>query len=114
MATAPSRGRRLLKRYPILAPVPENERPAIVSAALCNPVVLFLIVGGGLLLLPLYFNFAFAFLRIGEEPGAIFAIAKLGAAVLLPLCIVVPLLSRLLLPFFIRREMEKRGYPTPP
>ena len=111
MATTPSRGQRLLRRYPILAPVPEHERPAIVRASLRNPIVLFLIVGGGFLLLPLYFNFAFAFLRLGEEPNAIFMIAKLGAAMLLPLCIVVPLLSCFLLPFFIRREMEKRGYP---
>ena len=112
MATVSPRGRRLLKRYPVLAPVPENERSAIVGAALRNPVVLLLVVSGGFLLLPRYFTFAFAFLRIGEEPNAIFMIAKLGAAVLLPLCIFVPLLSRFLLPFFIRREMEKRGYPT--
>jgi len=113
MGALSPRGKRLLRRYPILAPVPEMERPAIVSASLRNPVVLLLVIGGGLLLLPLYFNAAFAFLHIGEEPDFIFTIAKLGAAVLLPLCIVVPLLSRLLLPFFIRREMEKRGYPTP-
>jgi hypothetical protein len=110
MAVNSSRGRRLLRRYPILAPVPEDERPAIVSASLRNPVILLLIAGGGLLLLPLYFNFAFAFLGVEQELDAIFKIAKLGGAVLLPLCIAVPLLSRFVLPFFIRREMEKRGY----
>jgi len=110
MAAVSPRGRRLLKRYPVLASVPEDERPAIVRAALKSPVVLLLVVGGGLLLLPLYFNFAFAFLHIGEEPNLIFTLAKLGAVVLLPLCIAVPLLSRFLLPVFIRREMKKRGY----
>ena len=110
MAGAPSRGKRLLTRYPILASVPENERPVIVRASLRHPAVLLLIVGGGLALLPLYFNFAFAFLGIEQERDAILKLAKLGAALLLPLCIVVPLLSRFLLPYFIRREMEKRGY----
>ena len=110
MATVSPRGRRLLKRYPVLAPVPEHERAAIVGAALRNPVVLLLIVGGALLLLPPYFHFAFDFLRIGEELNVIFTLAKLGAVLLLPLCIVVPLLSRFLLPVFILREMKKRGY----
>jgi hypothetical protein len=113
MTRASSRGQRLLKRYPILVPVPESERPAIVKAALCNPVVLLLVVGGGLLLLPPYFNYAFALLGIEQERDAVFTIAKLGAVVLLSLCIAVPLFSRFLLPFFIRREMEKRGYSAP-
>ena len=110
MAAASSRGERLLRRYPILAPVPENERPGIVRASLRNPVVLLLIVGGGLLLLPQYFKFAFAFLGLEQERDMIFMIAKFAGVVLLPLCIAVPLLSRFLMPFFIRREMEKRGY----
>jgi len=110
MTIESSRGRRLLRRYPILAPAPENERAAIVSASLRNPIVLLLVAGGGLLLLPQYFNFALTFLRFGEEPNALLTLAKLGAAALLPLCIAVPLLSRFVLPVFIRREMEKRGY----
>ncbi|MCL1939739.1 MAG: hypothetical protein FWG04_03660 [Desulfovibrionaceae bacterium] len=110
MAVKSSRGQRLLRRYPILAPASENERSSIVGASLRNPLVLLLVLGGGLLLLPPYFHFAFAFLRVEQEPDTIFKMAKLGAAVLLPLCIAVPLLSRFVLPFFIRREMEKRGY----
>jgi len=113
MIAPSSRGKRLLRRYPMLASAPEHERPAIVRAALRNPVVLLLVVGGGFLLLPLYFHVAFAFLRLGEELNALMTLVKLAAAALLPLCIAVPLLSRFLLPFFIRREMEQRGYPIP-
>ena len=114
MLSSSPRGKRLLRRYPILAPVPEEERPAMVRAALRHPAVLVLVIGGGLLLLPPYFDWAFALLRIEGEPDFFMKIAKLAATVLAPLCIAVPLLSRGLIPVFIRREMQKRGYETAP
>lgn len=110
MIAPSSRGKRLLRRYPLLAPVPEDERPAVVRAALRHPVILLLLIGGALLLLPLYFEFVIAFFAIAEERDNILMLAKLGVAVLLPAGLIVPLFSRLLLPFFIRREMERRGY----
>ncbi|MDL2267548.1 hypothetical protein LJC46_06135 [Desulfovibrio sp. OttesenSCG-928-G15] len=112
MAT-PTRGERLARRYPILAGVPEAERPAIARAALRNPLLLLIVLGGGLLLLPLYFDFAFRFLGVEAEQNMMMQLTKLAGSVLLPIAIVVPLLSRFVVPAFIRREMIKRGL-TPP
>lgn len=112
MAPPPSRGKRLLQRYPVLAAAPEHERPAIVRAALRNPLVLLLVFGAGLLLLPMYFDLVFAFLELAEEQSTVMALAKLAGAVLLPCLVAVPLLSRWVIPVFIRREMKKRGYPA--
>ena len=106
----PSRGKRLLRRYPMLAPVPENERPAVVRAAIRHPVVLILVLGGGLLLLPLYFDWIFRLLGVENETNLMLQLAKLGGAVLAPCILAVPLLSRFVIPAFIRREMKKRGY----
>ena len=114
MAACSERGARLVKRYPILAPVPEGEREAVVRAALRHPLTLLIVVGGGLLLLPLYFDYAFALLGVATERSALMAIFKVGAATLAPLCLLAPLLSRFLIPRFIQREMEKRGYAAPP
>lgn len=113
MAASSERGKRLLRRYPLLAQAPDGERAAIVRAALRHPVVLFVVVGGGLLLLPLYFDVAFSVLRIETEGETFMKLFKIGAAVLAPLCVLAPLLSRFLMPLFIRREMAKRGYAPP-
>ena len=105
-----SRGERLAGRYPPLAAVPEEERPGIVRAAIRHPVFLLLVAGGGLVLLPPYFSFAFSFLGIEREMNMPLATAKLVGAVLLPALVAVPLLSRFVMAGFIRREMLKRGY----
>ena len=105
-----SRGKRLLRRYPVLAPVPEDERPAVVRASLRHPAVLLLVLGGGLLLLPLYFDWAFRLLGVESESNLMLQMAKLGGAVLAPCILAVPLLSRFVIPIVIRREMKKRGY----
>lgn len=110
MNSSSSRGKRLLARYPVLAPVPEAKRPEVVRAALRHPIVLLLVLGGGLLLLPVYFGFAFSFLKVAQETDIILKTAKLAASIVIPLCIIVPLLSHFLIPHFIRREMRKRGY----
>lgn len=107
---APSRGRRLLRRYPALAPVPEDERPAVVRAAIRHPAVLILVLGIGLLLLPLYFDWVFRLLRVEQEANLMLWIAEVGGAVLVPCIVAVPVLSRFVIPVFIRREMKKRGY----
>lgn len=105
-----SRGKRLAKRYPVLASVPEDERPAIVRAALRHPLVLVLVLGVGLLLLPLYFDWIFTLLGVEAEQDLLLKIAKLGGAVLLPCVLAVPLLGRFVIPVFIKKEMRKRGY----
>lgn len=105
-----SRGARLGRRYPILAQVPEDKRPEIVRAALRRPLLLLPVLLAALLLLPLYFDFAFARLGIGGAPQSIFDLGKIGCAMLLPVVIAVPLLSRFALPHFIAGEMKKRGY----
>ena len=105
-----SRGKRLARRYPVLLSVPEDERPAVVRSALRHPLVLLLIVGGGMLLLPFYMREMFELLRVEQETVFLFKLAKLGGIILLPLVVVVPLLSHFVLPRFIIKEMRKRGY----
>ena len=105
-----SRGKRLARRYPLLNGVPEEERPAIVRAALRHPLVLLLVVGGGLLGLPLYLGQMFVLLGVEQEPVFLVKLAKFAVIVLLPIMVAVPVLSRFVLPRFIRREMRKRGY----
>ena len=105
-----SRGKRLARRYPLLNSVPEEERPAIVRAALRHPLVLLLVLGGGLLGLPLYLGHMFTLLGLEQEPEFLIKLAKFAGIILLPIMVAVPLLSRFVLPRFIRREMRKRGY----
>lgn len=108
-----SRGKRLVKRYPVLASVPEEERPVIVRTALRHPLMLLLVVGTGLLLLPMYFDWIFAQLGVEHETQLLLQIVKFAVAVLLPIIIVVPLLSRFIVPHFIVKQMKKRGYDSP-
>ena len=105
-----SRGKRLARRYPILNSVPEDERPAIVRAALKHPLVILLVVGGGLLGLPLYLNEMFGLLGVEQEPIMLLKMVKFAGIILLPVVAAVPILSRFILPPIIRREMRKRGY----
>ena len=105
-----SRGKRLARRYPLLANVPEDERPAVVRAALRHPLVLLLVFGVGLLALPVYLREIFALLGMETEQALLLKLAKLAGAILLPIVVAVPVLSRFVLPRFIRREMRKRGY----
>lgn len=107
---ASSRGRRLARRYPLLNSVPEDERPAIVRAALRHPLVLLLVVGGGLLLLPPYLDKMFFLLGVEQEEMLFLKLIKFAAVLLAPVVVAVPLLTRLVLPRFIRQEMRKRGY----
>ncbi len=105
-----SRGRRLARRYPVLNSVPEDERPAIVRAALRHPLVLLLVLGVGLLVLPLYLGGMIALLGVEEEQVVLLKLAKFAGIILLPIVLAVPVLSRFVLPRFIRQEMRKRGY----
>ena len=105
-----SRGKRLARRYPLLSSVPEEERPAIVRAALRRPLVLLLLIGGGLLALPPYLSQMFTLLNVEQEPVFLLKLSKFAAVILLPIILAVPVLSRFVLPCFIRREMRKRGY----
>ena len=109
MASA-SRGKRLARRYPILNSVPEDARPAVVRAALKHPLVILLVVGGGLLGLPLYLNAMFGLLGVEREPALLLKLVKFAGVILLPVVVAVPVLSRFVLPPIIRREMRKRGY----
>lgn len=104
------RGKRLARRYPLLNDAPEEERPAIVRAALLHPLVLLLVIGGGLLGLPPYLEYMFVLMDVEQEPVLLIKLAKLAGIVLLPIMIAVPLLSRFVLPRFIRREMRRRGH----
>ena len=94
----------------MLRAVPEDERPAIVRAALGHPLVLLLVAGAGMICLPLYLDFMFALLNVEREPVIILMLAKIAGIMLLPIAVAVPLLSRFIMPRFIRKEMEKRGY----
>ncbi|MDR0338978.1 MAG: hypothetical protein LBH65_01735 [Desulfovibrio sp.] len=105
-----SRGRRLARRYPVLAPVPEDERPAVVRKALRHPLLLLPTLAVALVALPPYFDFALRFLNVTAQPESIFDLGKIGCAILVPVIIAAPLLSRLVLPSFILREMKNRGY----
>lgn len=105
-----SRGARLARRYPILNAVPENERPGVVRAALRHPLLLLPAVAVALLLLPLYFEFAFRLTGIAAGPDNIFDLGKVGCVVLVPVIVAVPLLSRFVVPYFIGKEMHKRGF----
>ena len=104
------RGKRLLKRYPLLESVPEEERPVVVRAALRHPLLIVPFVLVAFLVLPLYFNEMFALFKVKEEPEAMLMMAKYAVIVLIPIIIAVPLLSRLVVPGFIKKEMVKRGY----
>ena len=105
-----SRGARLARRYPQLKDVPEAERPAIVRAALMNPIVLLAFIAVGLLVLPHYLFMAFAVLGVEQEPNLLFKLAKLAGIALVPIMLAVPLLTKYVMPRFIRKEMIKRGY----
>lgn len=107
-----TRAMRLLKRYPMLETVPESERPAVVRAALLNPVLLVALVGVCFLLLPPYFKFAHELLDILHETNPLLLASKTGGTVLAPCLVIVPLLTRFVVPVFIRRQMKKRGYGT--
>ena len=107
---ANTRGKRLLKRYPLLEPVPEEERSAVVRAALRHPLLIVPFILVALLVLPLYFNEMFALFKVKEETEAMLMMAKYAVIVLIPIVIAVPLLSRLIVPGFIKKEMTKRGY----
>lgn len=109
-----TKGERLARRYPVLASVPENERPALVRAALRHPLLLLPVLAAGLLLLPLYFEFAFSLLGVSGAPESVFDMGKIGCVVLVPVIIAVPLLSRFVVPCFLAREMKKRGYAPRP
>lgn len=108
-----ARGKRLLNRYPILKHAPEDERPAIVRAALRHPLFIIPFVVVALLVLPLYFNEMFALFKVHEETEAMLLMAKYAGIVLLPIVVAVPVLSRLATPHFIKKELAKRGYLTP-
>lgn len=105
-----SRGKRLARRYPLLAVAPEDERPAIMRAVLRHPLILLLLFGGGLLLLPLYLGEMFTLLQVEQEANFFLKLAKLAGIVFLPVIALVPLLTRFVLPPFIRKELRKRGY----
>lgn len=105
-----TRGERLARRYPILRKVPENERPAIVRAALRHPLMLLLVAGGGMLLLPLYFQKILGLIAMEGQQSLLLQIAIYAGIVLLPLLVAVPLLTRFVMPRILRKEMIKRGY----
>lgn len=112
--TGRTRGERLLKRYPILKNVPDSERPSVVRTALRHPLLLVPFLAVGLLLLPLYFNEMFLLFKVEEETEAMLKMTKFAVIVLIPIIITVPLLSRLVVPGFIKREITKRGYTDSP
>ncbi len=109
-----TRGKRLLRRYPLLANAPEEERPAIVRAALRNPLLLIPFLALGLLFLPLYFDRMFLLLNMDQDMNLSLRIAKFGGMALLPILILVPALTRYVMPYFLRKEMAKRGYSPDP
>jgi len=105
-----TKGERLARRYPVLEPVPEQERPALVRAALRHPFLLIPVLAVGIFALPPYFEMAFSWLGLGSAPESIYDMGKIGCVVLVPVIIAVPLLSRFVVPSFLAREMKKRGY----
>ena len=109
-----SRGKRLLRRYPVLKDAPEDERPSVVRAALRHPLLLLPFIAAALALLPLYFNEMFALLGVEQEQNMLMKLTKTACVMLVPIVIAVPLLSRFIVPAFIRREMIKRGYIADP
>lgn len=105
-----SRETRLARRYPILASVPAGERARIVRAALRHPVVLMLVLGLGLLGLPPYLRFMFDLLGVESDPNLLLMLAKIAGTVLIPIAVAVPLLTRFVMPHFIRKAMIAQGF----
>ena len=105
-----AREERLARRYPDLKRVPPKERRGIVRAAILHPVVLGTVLLFGLLILPRYIGIAFHYLDIEHEQNFPLMLAKLGLLTLAPLCVLVPLLTKFLMPHYIRKAMRKRGY----
>jgi hypothetical protein len=101
---------RMAQRYPALKKVPPQERRAIVRSALFSPVILLLLFAVGLLVLPQYTKFAFGLLDIERERSMLIQLAKVGLVTLLPICALVPLLTKFLMPRCIHRAMRKHGY----
>ena len=90
--------------------MPPKERRGIVRAAILHPVVLGTVFLFGFLILPRYIGIAFHFLDIEHEQNLPLMLAKIGLLILTPLCILVPLLKKFLMPHYIRKVMRKRGY----
>lgn len=109
----PPRAERLARRYPLLRSVPPEERAGIVRGALKSPLVLIPLLGGGLLLLPMYLQYMFTLLGVDREPNLLLFLAKILGSALVPLLVAVPVFSRLIMPRCIRKAMRKRGYGTP-
>lgn len=104
------REEKLARRYPILRQVPGPERAGIVREALRNPlfIIVFIVLalGAG----PFYLEYAFALLDMPHGENMLVQLAKMGSVILLPICILVPVLTRLVMPRTIRKVMLKRGY----
>lgn len=101
---------RLALRYPALKNVPPHERRPIVRAALLSPAILLFLFAVALIILPRYLEFAFTYLNIEQEQNMLFQLGKAGLVMLLPVCTLVPLLTRFLMPRGILKAMRKRGY----
>ena len=101
---------RLALRYPVLKSVPPGERRAIVRAAFASPAILLFLFAAALVILPRYLEFAFTWLDIEREQNMLFQLGKAGLVMLLPVCTLVPLLTKFLMPRGIRKAMRKRGY----
>lgn len=106
----PSRAKRLARRYPLLRDIPEDERAGIVREALKSPLVLVPLLGGGLLLLPLYLQYMFALLGVETEQNLLLMLAKVLGTALVPILVIVPLFTRFIMPRCIRKVLQRRGY----
>ncbi len=104
------RQERLARRYPLLRDVPPQERSALVRAAILHPLVLGAAGLFAFLLLPPYVDRMFYLLDLQSEASPLLFLAKVGGVVLLPLCLLVPLLTKVLMPYRLRSVMRKRGF----
>jgi hypothetical protein len=108
----PTRGVKLARRYPVLKEVPDDERPTIVRKALRHPKLIIPLVLVALLALPPYFGVMFETFGVHNAEVNMFWMAKVAAIMLVPICLFVAVLSRFVVPWFIKKEMAKRGYGT--
>jgi hypothetical protein len=105
-----TRGMRLARRYPVLKGVPEGERPEIVRKVLRHPKFLVPMILLAVLILPLYFDVMFRNFGVHGAPVDLFWMAKVASIMLVPICICVFFLTRYVVPWFLKKEMIRRGY----
>lgn len=104
------RNARLVRSYPILEKVPENERLKLYRKAVMHPVVLLIVVGLGIFVLPYVLEYLIVMLDVPAEASDAVSLIKIVGLLAIPFCFVFFLLKKVLLPLTLRLVIQKAGY----